>query len=190
MHRRKFIVGGSSLMLGGASLVASGAFTRVDAQRDAVIRVNEDPDAISGLDSCPESPNGEFAQLTDDGSLAVLLEETAVTDPGGRGVNSDSRSQFDRVFEICNQETEDLFVWIRDEEDWPIYEETGERRVDFYLRDDPDQSLVGQENAIELPLGECICVGVQTVTFGLSAGDQLLTELDQQIWIEKDASIE
>ncbi|QZA88517.1 hypothetical protein K0C01_12160 [Salinarchaeum sp. IM2453] len=190
MKRRNFIAGGSSLALGGAFLVASGAFTRVDAEREAVIQINDDPDAIMGLEPCTGSPNGEFAQITDDNTVAISLSETTVTDPGGRGVNPGAKSQFDRVFEICNQETQDHQVWIRDEENWPVDEETGERRVDFYLADNPDRSIVGEENAVELLLGECICVGVETVTFGLSAGEQLLEELDNQIWIEKDGTTE
>ncbi len=189
MQRRQFIAGVGSVAVGGATLVASGAYTRVDAHRRVDIEVEDDTEAFVGLTECPDSPNSAYTEVRDD-QLTLLLNGDSVTDPDSRGVNSDSRSYFDRSFQVCNNETEALCVWIRDDPDWPIYADTGERRVDFYLGDDPDRSLVGQDNAVFLPVGDCRCLGVKTVTFGLAAGDQLLAALDNEVWIDKDSEVD
>ena len=189
MDRRKFLLGVGGASIGGSALVGSGAFSRVEAQRAVTIQVAEDPDAYLGLDKCrypdyegEHVPNGSYAHLDGHGHLAILMNDENPHYPDddlGAGVNSNSRTWFDRVFQVCNQGKQTVCVWIDDKEG--DYAE----RVSFYLGDDADDSLESAENGVALDVGDCICVGLQTDTRDAeefdtdmpSASDQLLEEV-------------
>jgi len=66
----------------------------------------------------------------------------------------------------------------------------GERRVEFYLNGFRDQSVIGEGNGINLAVGECVCIGLETRTFDLAEGDELLGELDNQVQIVADVDAE
>lgn len=195
MKRRKFLVGLGSAGIGGSALIGSSAFSQVQAHRSVTIQTAEDPDAYLGMDKCgdPPTPNSSYASIDDDGHLQVLMNPENPTigeSPLGQGVNSDSRSFFDNVFEITNQGKEPACIYIRDDDGWPTVPEgekdAGERRVDFYLNSFRDESIVGEDNAIALDLGETICIGIVTRTFGLSEGDELLGEFDNLVNVVAD----
>ena len=193
MQRRNFLVG-----IGSASVGGSGAFSRVESQRNVRISVAEDPDAYLGLDKC-NTPNGSYAHLDGNGHLEVLMNPDNPTigdSPLGEGINSNSTSRFDRVFQICNNGKEAVCLHIEDDESWPRVPEAdsathaGERRVEFYLEDDDELSIVGAEQAFQIAVGECICVGVKTRSYGLEADDELLDALDNEIRIIADVDCE
>ena len=195
MERRKFLIGVGGSSLGASAIIGSGAFTRIESQRRVKIEVAEDPDAYLGLDGCPDSDNSSYTEIDDSGHLAVEMspENENSDNDLGSGINSDSFTWFDNVFQICNQGKQDVCVWI----DATVREAIQEKQdedyedediVDFYLGGNREQSLVGEENGILLPVGECICVGIATVTKGLDAGDQLLE--DDEIVIHADADAE
>lgn len=206
MRRRKFLLGTAAVSVGGGALLGSGAFTSVESQRTVNAEVVQDPDAYLGMDKCTddtgsETPNSSFASLDEDGHLQVLLSPdnpTVGSSPLGDGLNSDSDSRFDRVFQLCNQGKEDTCVYIEDDPAWPEVdagedvpgEAVGERRVDFYLEDNRNASVVGEDNAIALPLGECRCIGVRTRTYGLSDGAVLLSALDNMVSVVADVGLE
>ncbi|GAB7092489.1 hypothetical protein JCM18237_27600 [Halorubrum luteum] len=193
MQRRNFLIGIGSASVGGSALLGTGAFSRVESQRAVTIAVAEDPDAYLGLDKCP-TPNGSYVDFDDKGHLEVLMNPDNPTigdTPLGSGINSNSRSQFDNVFQICNQGKETICVHIEDDDAWPRVPEgvggdVGERRVEFYLGDRPDISVVGVENAFPLEVGRCVCIGVLTRSHGLVEGDELLDALDNEIRIIAD----
>ena len=193
MQRRNFLIGIGSASVGGSALLGTGAFSRVESQRAVTIAVAEDPDAYLGLDKCP-TPNGSYVHPDEKGHMELLMNPdnpTIVDTPLGSGINSNSRSQFDNVFQICNQGKETICVHIEDNEAWPtvpdgVGGDTGERRVEFYLGDRPDISVVGVENAFPLAVGECVCIGVLTRSHGLVEGDELLDALDNEIRIIAD----
>ena len=193
MDRRQFLIGTGSAAIGGSALLGSGAFSRVESQRNVTVAVAEDPDAYLGLNKCP-TPNGSYVDFDEKGHLQVLMNEDNPTigdTPLGSGINSNSRSQFDNVFQICNQGKETVCVHIEDNRLWPRVPEgvggdTGERRVEFYLGDQPDVSVVGIENAFPLDVGQCVCIGVLTRSHGLVEGDELLEDLDNEIRIIAD----
>lgn len=187
MDRRKFLVGLGSASVGGSALIGSGAFSQVESHRAVTIAVAQDPDAYLGLDKCPGSANGSYAWLDENGHLAIRMDEENPTHNGdvddylGAGVNSNSTSWFDRVFQVCNQGKQAICLWIEDDDAWPMYD--GERRVEFYYEGNDDNSIVGEDNRLTLNVGDCACIGIKTRTYGLSDGDELLGELDNQIQI-------
>ena len=188
MDRRKFLTGVGSTAIGGSALLGSGAFSRVESQRAVTIAVAEDPDAYLGLDECNTLHGDNYVSLDEKGHLVVDISENP---NGGEGVNSNSRTYFDNVFEICNQGKESVCVWIYRSENWPEVEEgeyAGEPRVDFYLGDDEQESILGTENAVELAVGECSCIGIRTSTHGINANDEepLLDALDDEILLVAD----
>ncbi len=190
MERRKFLIGLGIGSLGGSALIGSGAFSRVASQRAVAIQVAEDPDAYLGLDECDTVHGDNYVGLDEKGHLYVDISENP---NGGEGVNSNSRTWFHNVFEICNQGKKDVCIWIADDEDWPTVDEgpyEGEPRVDFYIGDDDDQSILGPENATLLPLGECVCIGIRTITHGIDANleETLLDALDDEIVIVADVT--
>ncbi|SNR55101.1 DUF1102 domain-containing protein [Halorubrum vacuolatum] len=193
MQRRNFLVGIGSASVGGSALLGTGAFSRVESQRNVTIAVAEDPDAYLGLDKCP-TPNGSYVHPDEKGHMELLMNPDNPTigdTPLGSGINSNSRSQFDNVFQICNQGKETICVHIEDDESWPTVPEgvggdVGERRVEFYLGDTPGVSVVGIENAFPLAVGECVCIGILTRSHGLVEGDELLDALDNEIRIIAD----
>ena len=197
MKRRTFLIGTGSTAIGGSALLGSGAFSRVESQRGVSIKVAEDPKAFLGLDGCPDSPNSSYTELDEKGHLQIQMnDENPNIGKGenarGVGVNSDSRTWFHRVFQICNQGKQTVCIWIEDDDDWPRVGEAdsetfaGDRRVDFYLEDDDERSIVGQENHVELEIGECVCIGLKTNTKSLSEGDELLEDLDNEIKLIAD----
>jgi len=192
MNRRKFLLGLGGSSLGGGLLLESGAFDAVTAKRDVTVDVSEDPNAYLGLDQCPDSPNAEYSEVTADGRLAVELTEDSPTNVGGEGVNSDAVSTFDRVFQLRNQGTKPVCLWIEDEDGWPTYESpNGERRrIDFYLEGKEVRSLVGEEHGLTLDIGESICVGMEIDTVGLSEDDDeaIFEAIDHNITIHASAS--
>ena len=187
MKRRNFLYGVGGVSVGGSALLGTGAFSRVESQRAVTIAVAQDPDAYLGLDKC-NTPNGSYTSLDEKGHLQVLMNPDNPTigdTPLGSGINSNSRSQFDNVFQICNQGKETVCVHIEDDEAWPETD-VGERRVELYLGNTPGVSVIGVENAFPLPVGECVCVGVLTRSHGLVADDELLEDLDNEIRIIAD----
>ncbi|MFW5905315.1 MAG: hypothetical protein ACOCUO_00535 [archaeon] len=198
MDRRKFIVGLGAAATGGSALIGTGAFSRVESQRQVTIEVAEDPDAYLGLDKC-DTPNGSYVDMDSDGHLVVLMNpenEHHPDDDLGAGVNSDSRTWFDNVFQICNQGKEAAAVYIEDHEDWPTWDGEGavdekdgeERRVQFYFKDQRERSMIGRDNAELVQVGDCICVGIRTTTHELDTSEveTLLDDLDDTIQITAD----
>ena len=191
MDRRKFLVGIGSASIGGSALLGTGAFSRVESQRGVTIQVAEDEFAYLGLMGCPDSANRSYTGDDGKGHLTVDMTPDNPTAAGGQGVNSDSSTWFDRVFQICNNGKKTVCIWIEEDEAWPVVpdgwgEHTGERRVEFYLEDERENTIIGEENAIPLPVGECVCVGIRTRTYSLSEGDRLLEDLDDEIRIIAD----
>ena len=197
MQRRKFLLGVGSTAVAGSALIGSGAFSEVRAQRSVTIQVAEDPNAYLGMDKCRymggETPNSSYAHLDGDGHLEIFMNEENPTIPNsdlGDGINSDSTSWFDNVFQICNQGKQAVCVYIEDD-DWPTVESgddvpsdaVGKRQVDFYYMDEDGRSIVGEDNKLTLTVGECVCIGIKTRSYNLSEGDFALDALGNEITI-------
>ena len=201
MERRKFLLSVGSTAAAGTALIGSGAFSRVESNRSVTVQIAEDPQAYLGMDDCTiegdKTPNSSYAHLDEYGHLEIDMSPSNPTEGGGEGINSDSSTWAHNVFQICNQGKEDACVWIKDSNDWPTVGNDAngvdgvhpdDRRVDFYLGADDSQSIIGEENAIGIPLGECRCIGIKTRTYGLNARDapKLLEDLDNEIQINAD----
>ena len=202
MKRRNFLIGTGAAAVGGSALLGSGAFSEVNAQRQVTVQVAEDPNAYLGMDDCQDSdgnttPNSSFASIDDDGHLQVDMTPSNPTNEGGAGdgaqgtgVNSESITWFDNVFQICNQGKEDVCLWISEKRG------ADPGRVTFYVDNDSRSNTATPERFVDDPLAtreqvdaddgiqglNCVCVGIEVYTredssFNItnpSEGDQLL----------------
>lgn len=185
MDRRKFLIGVGGASIGGSAIIGSGAFSRAQSQRDVTVQVAEDPDAYLGLDECDSVHGDNYTELDEKGHLTIDIGENP---NDGEGVNSDSLTWLDNVFEVCNQGKEDVCLWVVEDDDWPTTDD-GDPRVDFYL-EDRDDSILGADNATLLELGTCACVGIQTRTHSVDAttDDTLLDDIGDTITLVADVS--
>lgn len=184
------MLGVGSTAIGASALIGSGAFTRVESQRDVTIEIAEDPDAYVGLDGCEDSANSSYTRINEEtGHLEIDMSSDNPTDDGGEGVNSDSFSYFDDVFQVCNQGKQDAAVWLEvPDGDTVKYDSETYDRVSFYWVDEEGNRhyLDDEDDALDLKLGKCVCIGIRTVTKGLSAGKTLL---DDEVVIHTDADL-
>jgi len=180
-----------TLTAGGALTAGTGAFSSIQADRDIKINVTGDANAYLRLGPCTDengnpTPNGDYV-VQRNGQFAIDLTDDNGQVLGG-GVNAESLSTFDNVFEVCNQGTQPVCVDFRTNSE-PIPEgttvptysdaEPGDPSVVFYEGDDEsaridvDELDVGRAGAFHLEVGECQCVGFAVRTFGFEEGDDL-----------------
>ena len=202
MERRKFLYGIGASAIGGSALVGSGAFSRVESQRDVTIQVAEDSDAYLGLSGTGSTNSENYVAIDEEGHLAIEVSENS---NDGEGVNSDSFTWFDSMVDVCNQGKETVGFYIEqptDEEFPEGIDATGvddtpyedEPRVQFYTGeaagsgDDGTESIMGEDNAVTIPVGECIEIGLRTMTKGVDAtendqlfGDELVLTADVDV---------
>jgi len=111
MERRKFILGTGALAAGGAAAIGSGAFTKVEADRDIEVAVEDDADAFLRLAS-HSGPNGAYAEETGDpGTIEFNFDDDA-TGVAGSGLSDEAFYNFEDVFVIGNQGTQAVGVQL------------------------------------------------------------------------------
>ncbi len=191
MQRRKFLIASGALAAGGAAALGSGAFSKVESQRDVTIQVANDENAYLGLKPLNTPNSNNYVELDPNGHLKIDISEHddfagPDTQPG-EGVNSDSFTFFDGMFELCNQgkAEADISYELPEAPDDRAYgddfiapdSDYSEQVVTFYYisegGDDPgdpgDRIMVQEGQTVPLPLGECKEMGVRTVTKGVDA---------------------
>lgn len=175
MNRRNFLIGAGGTAIGGAALVGSSAFSRVESHRAVSVAVANDANAYLGL--LPgDSPNGaNYVEEDDSGHIEIEIGEIPDEENpiGGSGVNSNSLTFFDNLITVCNQGKEDAGFSI-DAEDLT----TGDAAVVFYVGTaagageraiSPITSGVEGFEPAALELGECLDVGLLVDTGAGSA---------------------
>ncbi len=193
MQRRKFLIGAAGTAIGGSALLGSGAFTRVESQRNVAIAVAADPDAYLGMSVIEESLNStNYVDLDEKGHLFIDIGENP---NGGLGVNSDSFTYFDDLFRLCNQGKADANIsyalpagGFAGTESWEApHENYDEQIITFYFkRDDGTRVMVEEGEEVPLEVGECDNIGLRTVTKSVSAIDND-TLTDDEIVITADS---
>jgi len=197
-------MGTGATAAGGASLLGSGAFTSVAAEREISVAVADDTDAFLRLAPCPDSPNGGYVDNSN-GQLSIDLSgENSNDDPSGSGVNTNALSRFDSVFEIANQGTQDVCVdfavevpRIPDGANVPEGYDfgPGDPAVVFYRGSDRGRYVINnrldtdRDGAIKLPIdnGSSECIGFEVRAFGFETGENLFGGVDLTIRADADA---
>lgn len=188
MQRRNFLIGVSSTAVAGSALLGTGAFSRVESQRNVAIQVATDDEAYLGMGVIDDSLNStNFAELDGNGHLAIDIGDFGADGDydydTGVGVNSDSFTYFDDLFRLCNNGKANATISYElpdpDEAGHPSLNEGSwvapdpdydEQVVTFYFqRDDGTRVFVDEGEEIPLELGECENIGLRTVTKGIDA---------------------
>jgi hypothetical protein len=130
MERRKFLIGTGALAAGGAAALGSGAFSKVEAQRQVSIQVATDRNAYLGFKSMDTPNSRNYFSYDGDGHAEIDISEhddfegeEGGAQPG-EGVNSDSFTWFDGLFLLCNQgkaDAEVSYTLPRNEDGSPDY---------------------------------------------------------------------
>ena len=176
MQRRKFLIGTAGAAIGGSALVGSGAFSRVESQRQVSIEVATDEDAYLGFKLLDTPNSNNYVDYDYDGHIYIDIHESG---SGGYGVNSDSFTYFDGMFEICNQGKADAEVsYTLPDPTHPSLDGSWEAPADgydeqvvgfYWLDDQGGRHFVEEGQDVPLELGDCVEMGVRTVTKGVDA---------------------
>lgn len=182
MKRRSFVFGAGSAVATGSAIVGSGAFSRVESQREVTVQTSHDKYAYLGLRRPYTTNSQNFTRYDDNGHLYIKIDDEGVDNdpnrPIGDGVNSDSFTFFDAMFKICNQGKAEAEVYVQDQDG--VGSDSGE--VDFYTGEasgsegsgnDNIESIVGEGDAETVDVGQCIMIGVRTNTKGVVAPSTL-----------------
>jgi hypothetical protein len=180
MNRRRLLVALGGLA-GTAGALGTGAFTSVAASRDVSVAVADDSDALLALGPC-DGPNGDY--VTETGGTVALDLSPSNGNVAGNGVNAEATVVVDDAFQIENQGTQPVGVWLDVD---PVEDASGTDRVQFYLDGDRSTEIVGRSNARCLDVGESLCVGLSVDTHGVGSTTDLLN--DDEMVVHGDASV-
>ena len=119
--------------------------------------------------------------------------------PIGEGVNSDSRTWFDGMFQICNQGKEDACVSYEAPDDLG----RDDAELIFYYDGDTDGDRttsgrvdIDEGDPLPIPVGQCVEIGLRTETFDVDATDDaplfdgevtVIADVDQDCFEEEPA---
>ncbi|WP_139042954.1 hypothetical protein [Halorubrum tropicale] len=192
MDRRKFVIGAGSLAAGGAAAMGTGAFSSVEADRPFEITVADDDVAYLTLTPNDNHPNGNYAKGNNN---VFRLDFDGNNQVDGGGVNGEAVSDFKSVFQIKNQGTQEVGIYVELGSDAnndvtsPALESPDKIGVDVYEMSSGD-SIVGQANSKDLGQGDQWTLGITINTDGFKNGafgpD---SELDAGITFNADASL-
>ena len=171
MNRRRLLaVFGAAA--GASGILGTDAFTSVEADRSVSVEVADDADAFLSME--PSSgPNGEFAETTGDGTIALALTDT---DAGGSGLGTDSIYEFDDVFRVTNQGTQPVYVWATfSGASGNLTPDGPDTDIHLYPNGDSDDRLRdSDDDVLYLGVGQSAGIGVYVDTADVTT-DQSLT---------------
>lgn len=96
----------------GSTIIGTGAFTSVEANRDAGVQVADDSSAYLTVTENDTSNGGKYAQTGSNGKIAVNFNEVTGGDAGASGLNDDAVTIIRDVLTAKNQGTQRVPVRI------------------------------------------------------------------------------
>lgn len=165
MKRRQLVTGLGALVGGGGLFMGTGAFTSVEADRDASVKVADENQAYLRIFSGTE--NGVFAhnESTNNSKLELDFngEPDISDDPEDdpKGVGQSSVYKFDDVFRIENQGTQSVYANISE-----VTTHEGATTIRFYVRNESgDLRFITPSNyEAKIDVGTTVKVGVEIDT--------------------------
>lgn len=172
MKRRGLVAGIGAAVAGVGGMFGTGAFTSVNADRTATVAVAQENESFLAILPSDGQPNGTFAtQGAGNGAEEIGLDfnDGNGTEPGSQGVGTDSTYNFDDVFRVENQGTQDIYVDISSLIDIPLKNgqgSPGDVTVEFIAKDGSGnrQVIDGSNADLTVPVGEQRPVGVRILT--------------------------
>lgn len=142
-------------------VAATGAFSSVEATRSVNVDVANDTDALLELSPNANSDNGDYVSFDGNGALQVDLTDSNLDNASG--VNPNATTQFDSVFNITNQGTQDVAVYIGGKSG------TNANSLNLYEADTSGTSVPNSApstGSFVLSPGETVTIGVEVDTTG------------------------
>jgi len=176
MKRRAFVFGLGTTAAASATVLGSGAFTSVSADRSITVEVADDDTALLVIDAEAEGVAGRssLVNLGSGNKQAVFRipgpeeDQIAGTDP--EGIGKDSKYRFSNLAVLRNQGTQPVTVYSE-------YDGTLEQ-ISIFDSGDPDTLLTSQSNGVTLGTGQSFNMGLY-----LESGDQGLGEYDETLTV-------
>lgn len=153
--------------------MGTGAFSSITADRPFQITVADDDVAYLTLTPNSNHPNGAYAKGNND---VFRLDFDGNDQVEGGGVNGEARSEFDKVFQIQNQGTQEVGVYVElgpdanNDVTTPALE-SPDQKIGVDVREaSSGDSIVGQSNAKDLGVGDTFVLSIIINTDGLKNG--------------------
>lgn len=194
MNRRNFIAGIGATVAGGAAATGTGAFTSVQADRSVSVAVgDEQTSSYLVLEALAQgnSENGAFSKAGGTSGTELTLDFNAeIPDPpnadGGAGPGKNSTYEFDEVFEVRNQGTQDVDITIETLDNTQLEDGSGNNPTDtltlsFYPDSNAGSPL--DTNPVNVAAGGSLSVGVKIVI-----GNVVFDAYGAEATVEADAS--
>jgi hypothetical protein len=162
MKRRQFVVGLGAIAAGGAA-IGTGAFTSTEADRSVSVSVADEDQAYLAL-SPTQADNATFA-TQDSGTnnqIAIDINDAAGTEKNGEGVGLHSVYEFDNVFQVENQGTQEVEVTISELSDSDFDPDATGLTVQFYPGTDAGSPL--HDTPVTLGTGKSRSIGIKVET--------------------------
>lgn len=152
----------SAVSVGGTTLISSGAFSRTESQRGLTVQIAEDDRAYLGLVPLDTPNSNEYVEKDDHGHLEIIIGENS---NGGHGVNSNSNTRFEGLFDVCNQGTAEATIEF-------LLDEAARRLGANVLFEDEDgKPVTNGTGEVILAPGEC-----ETISLDIGSHDVDATE--------------
>lgn len=167
MDRRKLLISMGSLAAGSAAALGTGAFTSVSASRSISVKTASDSDALLAIrpgatadyDAATNSSSTANAAYVSTANGQLQIDLDSDSGASGTGVNDDAVTDIDNLLHVVNQGTQTVALWVT--------ESTSNDAVTFYdgTQGGPDAgSIEGQDNAVELEVGDALDVSLEVDT--------------------------
>lgn len=185
MQRRDLLAGLGALAAGGAAAVGTGAFTSTEASRSVNVTVGEDADAYLSLDSFGDDGSENYGFVSQQGAgISIDINDVSGVHGPANGVGLDSVYEFDKLFKVENQGTQEIEFEIGTLSDDDFASSVTGLTVEFYPGSDASSPL--DSTPITLGTGESQNIGIRVDTGGQKlddfSADATVSATDQDVF--------
>jgi hypothetical protein len=161
MNRRRFVVGAGALFGGAGTVLGTGAFTSINADRHATVAVANEDEAYLTIEPSVGEPNGSFATQNNSNGKEIGLDfnDVAGTTAGSEGVGPDSTYEFDDVFRVRNSGAQTVYLDV----DPVTIQFSGTADLEF-VAGSSRTTIDGSTAELTVPTGQERAVGVRIET--------------------------
>lgn len=174
MNRRQLLAGLGAAAAGGGAALGTGAFTSVEADRSVNVSVADEDQAYLALDklSAASYPNATFVSQNASTGISIDINDATGTEDDGDGVGLDSVYEFDNLFQVKNQGTQDVDLSITTLSDSDFDPDASGLSVEFYDGTDSSTSLDPDTgSSVTISTGNSVNIGLKITTDEPSVDD-------------------
>lgn len=181
MKRRQLLTGLGAVTAGGAVL-GTGAFSSVQTDRSVSVSVANEDQAYLGIS--PTTGNNATFTRQDSGTnnkISFDIDDASGTHDDGEGVGLNSVYEFDNVFQIENQGTQEVEVSIGELKDTDFDPNVSGLTIQFYPGSNAGSPL--HTNPVTIGTGNSQNIGIKIKTI-----DPAVNEFDADATVNADAT--